>query len=182
MPEPTVADLESVIGALMSASRQDSAAAYARAAAQPEVARALGELTQGDVDGFYFALVYPFEQVVRGLVDSVVPGSHAAQFLVGHARFVETQFRAVIEKYEGSACCADKTGFLMDSLLEFFKTGREVVLDRTQNYTYHLPSKVFQSHAEVLDFFDAVQRLYYGRSEPFIQALARIDAQAGAGS
>lgn len=182
MPEPTIADLESVIGALLSASRQDSAAAYAQAASHAEVARALVELTEGDVDGFHFALIYPFEQVVRGLVDSVVPCSHPAQFLLMQARFVETQFRAVIEQYEGSACCGDKTGFLLDSLLEFFKSGREVTLDRSQRYTYHLPTKVFQTHAEVLDFFDAVQRLYYGRSEPFIQALARIGAQAAAGN
>lgn len=174
--EPAATEIENVLGALLNSARLESSASFQKAMEHPQVAEAVLAAFKGDCDGFYFALQYPLSQVMQGLANYVVPGSDKAQFLLGHVSFVESQFRAVIEKYEGTACGADKTGFLLDSLLEFFKSGQPVVLDRTQKYTYHLPAKVFLTHDAILAFFDAVYSLYYGRSAPFVEALAGLEA------
>jgi hypothetical protein len=175
--ELEVAGLENVISALAGGIRREALDAAVNASDQMEVAEALDAVADGNADGFYMPLQYPFVQMLEGLAQMALPGSEAGQFLLTNSKFVETQFLAVIQRHEGSLCCFDKAGFLLNSLLDFFKSGKEIVFDTEQKYTFHLPKKVFTTQTEIVVFFDAVYCLYYGQTGPFVKILAAIDAK-----
>lgn len=175
--EPLAAAIGDVLTCILDSSLRNSVANAEKVSSHPSVVDAMTAAAAGDCDGFYFAVQYPVAQVIQGLARKAIQNNENGQFLLTHSQFVERQFRAVIDKYEGSACCADKSGFLVDSLLEFFKLGTEVTINRDQQYTYHLPTKVFQTHHETINFFFCVQSFYYGHTGPLCDTLAAIDLQ-----
>lgn len=140
----------------------------------PLIKKAFELAQNGRYEEFYFALQYPFDEMVDALIDSAVPHGQQARFLMKHSQFVEGQFEKIIEKTEGSACCVDKSRFIMRSLLRHFADGKDIHFDHSQEYTYHLPKKVFTNHAQIVGFFDGVMRLYYGQYEPYIKALSVV--------
>ena len=140
----------------------------------PLIKKAFELAQKGCYEEFFFALQYPFDELVDALVDAAVPHGQEAKFLMKNSQFIEAQFEKIIEKNEGSACCADKSRFIMRSLFNYFTTGKEIELNRAQEYTYHLPKKVFTTHEQIVGFFDGVMRLYYGQYEPYIKALSVV--------
>ncbi|MBC8740474.1 hypothetical protein F6X40_27950 [Paraburkholderia sp. UCT31] len=166
--------IKNVLEGLLAGIHADNEQLFDTVAATPVVKDAVGKVSEGDLDGFYFALLYPLSNMVDGLLERELPLSREAQFLFKHSTFVESHFRRLIEKFEGSACCADKSRTILAKLLRFFNTGAEVSFDYTQKYTYHLPTKVFTTHHEILGFFAALQSLLFGRGEPYVAALGAI--------
>lgn len=68
----------------------------------------------------------------------------------------------------------------MRALLRFYTEGREISLDRTQQYTFHLPRTVLCEHAEIVEFFQALRSLYYGLPDSYIACLARMSTRPAA--
>jgi len=128
---------------------------------------------KGEYEDFYYALTYPITKVVDGLLSTVTESSEA-KFILKHPRFVELHFEGFIEKYEGSACCSDKSTTIMRGLLDYYMSGVEISFNREQEYTYHLPSLIFIDHEEILMFFEGVYRLYYGNPEAYLKSLNKI--------
>ena len=162
--------LESIFDALT----KNSAQGFNAVRDMPLIKKAFELAQNGRYEEFYFALQYPFDEMVDALIDSAVPHGQEARFLMKHAQFVEGQFEKIIEKNEGTACCVDNSRFIMRSLFNHFTTGKEIELNRSQEYTYHLPKKVFTTHEQIVGFFDGVMRLYYGQYEPYIKALSVV--------
>lgn len=63
----------------------------------------------------------------------------------------------------------------MRSLADSLRNGKQISFDYGQQYTYHLPKMVFKTHVEIIEFFNALYRLYYGNFKPFIDAVHRIE-------
>lgn len=173
----TPEDINNVLGSLLAGIEEGSIAKYESMARSPALRAASEAVGRGDIDGFYFALTYPLSNLVDGLLARELPQSREAQFLFKHSQFVERHFRKLIEQYEGSACCADKSGVVLRKLLGFLKTGEAISFDYKQKYTFHLPALVFKTHAEIIEYFEAVQGLYYGNAEQFMQAVNRISSR-----
>lgn len=95
-------------------------------------------------------------------------------FLMKHYDFVEIQFKKLITNIEGHPCSADKSGFIMSSLINHFKDNKSITLNYNQEYTYHLPEKIFNSEEKILKFFDAVHRLYYGQTEIYFNVYNEV--------
>ncbi len=142
------------------------------------IQRGLEELRINRPDRFYMTTIYPMSRAVDGLIATVVQG-HQAQFLAKHSEFVEGYFKKLIEKYEGSPCCADKSRTVVRYIMRSLRTGELIKFDYNQEYTYHLPKKVFTSHDEIMALFDALHRLYYANPEPFIEQMAALKARLG---
>lgn len=176
----TAEGLRDVLGSLFAGIEDKNKEGYRRVAEMPEVQEAAASVRRGDLDAFFFSLVYPFENLINGLLAVEFPDSHEAQFLFKHSRFVENHFEQIIRKYEGSACCADKSGAILSYLLAFLRTGKEISFDYTQEYTFHLPKKVFTTHEEITTFFKALQRLHSGSPDSYIVALGGIMARQAA--
>lgn len=130
-------------------------------------------IREGDVTAFYFAVAYPMGNLLDGLLAQELC-SPEAQFLFRRGEFVESHFRRQIELYEGSTCCADKTGAIIEVLLNFFRTGQLIEFDYEQQYTYHLPKKVFTTHESIVGFFYALRKMYHGQADDYLAAIAAI--------
>lgn len=166
-------DIKQVLESMLGAFAQQSLAACQAVASNETVANAVEAAKKGDYQMFHFGLCHPLEQVVDGLLADVTH-SHEARFLLKHSQFVESHFRYLIEKREGTACCADKSRTLMRALLRFYVTGEEIRFDYGQDFTYHLPRTVFTSHGDIVAYFVGVYCLYYGRPEAYLKAMADV--------
>jgi hypothetical protein len=172
------AALQSVLGALLASVDSDNRVSLEAASTIPEVIQAREAIQDNDSERFYFALMYPLSQVVDGLLSAELPDSDSARFLFKHSEFVERNLSGIFSKFEGRACSADKASTVIRSLLRFFREGREISFDRTQQYTYHLPKMVLCEHAEIVAFFQALHALYYGQADAYIACMAAMSARA----
>lgn len=166
-------DLKNLFGAMFSSIEKKNIESAEAMESLPVVLDALAHLREGDVTRFYFGLIYPINNAVEGLIAKEF-SSREARFLVMNSTFVEENFKSLIVKYEGSACSADKSRTIMRALLKFYVSGKEIVFDHSQEYTYHLPKNVFTTHAEIVEFFDGLYRLYYGKSDSYMRAIINV--------
>lgn len=162
--------LKSVITGLVSSMDDEHREAAAGLAENKDVAEALKQAASYDVDGFYYSMIYPIENVLDGLLLSVSDNSRA-RFILRHSQFVDRQFNKVTARIDGSVCCSDRSRTIVKALLKHFMTGEEIVFDYEQEYTYHLPVSVFRTHDEIIAFFNGVHRLYYGNPDKYIECL-----------
>lgn len=168
-----------VLTGMLAAFDAKNVAAYQEFSQTPAAQEAVQALRKGDFDRFYFALQYPVNQIIEGLLASEFPGeAHDVRFLFEKSQFVENHIRRLVEKHEGTVCCADKTRSVMRSILRYLTTGKEIAFDYTQEYTFHLPKRVFTEHAVTLQFFKSLQDLYSGNPEPYMQALLAVHTSA----
>jgi len=159
------------LGGVLDALSKGNSEAFEAVENHAAVQKAIDLAKAGKFEEFYFALMYPFEQVMDSIAQRALPESRNAQFLMKHSEFVESHFVNLIEKYEGRACSADKSRTILSHLLAFFIKGKRIEFNYAQEYTYHLPKKIFTTHEEILGFFEGVQRLYYGRPDEYLKAL-----------
>lgn len=168
--------ISDVVHGLLNASRQEAIQAALALMEDVAIQKAFALANEGDMAGFEQTLLRPMEKTIEGVLHLAVPNNHPVQFLLRHYGFVSRHFRSIVEKREGHACCADKTRFIMRSLMQFYQTGAEIKLNREQEYTFHLPTVVFTSHQAIVDFFEAVQALHYGEGAKYIKQMALLTA------
>ena len=169
-------DISTVLTGLLDAFSTDNRAAYAQVKGHPVLQEAAQAAKDGDAEAFRFVLLRRLDQIVEGLLETEFPGNHRLHFLMQQGQFVEMHFKKIIVTKEGSACSSDKSGWLMDALGEFFLTGREIVITHTEK-SFWLPETVFTTHADIVEFFEAVYRLYAGQPDAYLKALQKILAQ-----
>jgi len=166
--------LASVITCILGFARKDASNIYSLVADQPLIIATRELLQQGRAEDFHYLLQAPFEQVADGMLESLFPGKRDAQFLVTNYRFVERHFNALIDKYEGVACCSDKSRTICHRLLMFFTDGTPISFDYTAKYTFHLPTKIFTTQEEIVEFYYGLRDLHYGSGDRYIKALASL--------
>lgn len=169
-----------VIETLLAGARREQVAAADAFSDQVAVSAAVAAIRAYKLADFDRALVRPTETVVSGVLAKELPGNHRAHFLFAQHRFVAAQFRTLTEELDGMACCADRNRTILRALAAHLVSGKPIVFDYTQQYTYHLPVRVFRTESDILAFFDAVFQLYYGKTEPFIAVQAALRATAAA--
>ncbi len=123
------------------------------------------------VEEYYFALIYPYNKFLDGFVAIRFNGDRKARWLFTHHGYIENHFQKIIIQHEGSPCCADKSKTIVESIARFLLKGTEIVWDYGQEHTFHLPKKVFTTHASIIDFYDALVSLYYGNNEKYLEYL-----------
>jgi len=123
---------------------------------------------------FWFSFSYPISKVISTLIKKDAAHKEELLFLYKHYSFVETHFSALFSSVEGGPCCADKSRTMVSFLARYFKTGEEIELDYTQEYTYHLPNKILKTREDILEYFNALWALYYGRSEKYLHQTIKI--------
>jgi hypothetical protein len=62
----------------------------------------------------------------------------------------------------------------LDRLLQYFLTGKEVVFDSDEQYTFGHPTVVFTTHQEIVTFFEGLRSLYYGNPDLYVTALKNV--------
>lgn len=127
-----------------------------------------GDITR-DAEAFYYRFGYNFESFVEGFARTMVKDNSDVAWIYQHYHFIELQFNHVYKKFEGSSCCADKSRGVVQRLLEFYITGKEIHFDPKSKYTYGHPKKYLKTHEEIVEFYQAVQSLYYGNPLKYMQ-------------
>lgn len=74
-------------------------------------------------------------------------------------QFFELQIRRIIEDYEGSGCCADKSRYLLKAYISYIKTG--VLPDFGNRSQYWIP--MFGSPSAWMDVLSRCHNLLYGQ-------------------
>jgi len=138
-----------------------------------------GNMKIDDCESFYFSLIYPHSKFLKGLIRSEICKNDKVDFLLLHSRFVENHFLKLIVEKEGSACSADKSRTIINRIFKFLKTGEKIEWNYEGEYTFHLPKKLFKTHDEIIDFYEAVKHVYYGNYKQYIEALKNV-LQSGA--
>ncbi len=177
----STSDIQAVLNGIDGIIEQESVEAYRSVANTQIVEKAVACAKAGDQEGFFINLIYPFEKVVDGILGDVTI-SNEAKFILSHGNFVEHHFQVLFEKHEGSAYCADKSRTIIRSLLRFYMADEKIKYDYNQKYTYHLPKKIFTTHEEIVEFYQSLYHLYYGKPEAYLSALASVVSRAGAES
>lgn len=171
-----------MVGGILSEIETKSRESYREVAENAAMKAASEAIRAANPERFYFGLTYPMNQQVDGLFAQEFPETTPDfRFLFKHSDFVKSHLRGIFEKFEGSACCADKTRTLMRALAVFLRDGKPIAFDYAQEYTFHLPARVLKSHDEIFTFFKAVQRLYYGRFDMYVEALSVMHARMASG-
>jgi hypothetical protein len=170
--------ISDVVQGLLNASRQEALQAALALMEDVAIQKALMLANEGDMAGFEQTLLRPMEKTIEGVLHLAVPNNHPVQFLLRHYGFISRHFRSIIEKREGNTCCADKTRFIMRSLMKFYQTGAEIQLNREQQYIFHLPTVVFTTHDAIVAFFEAVQALHYGEGAKYLKQMALLTVPA----
>lgn len=120
---------------------------------------------------FFYAVLYPWEKFISGFLKSTLNANRDVEFIWKHSEFIYRHFRNLFEKYEGSACCADKSRTIVNRLLKYYANGEKIEFDYDAEYTYHLPKNIFKSHDHIIVFYEGLKSLLYGRPEKYLEAL-----------
>lgn len=166
--------IENVLSGLLASIHEEQVSSFQEIANNPAVEKALNAIAARELDAFYFALPYPVSQTIEGLLRVAIPTSDCARFIFLHSNFIESHFQKLIVTYEGGACCADKSRTILRRLLAFYLKGERISFDWTQQYTYHYPKTIFTNHEDIVGFFEALRKLYYGNAPDYIAIYTRI--------
>lgn len=167
------ASLRNVLTALSDFAGDEQRAAFEAVREQPLMQAASEALQEGDPQAYFYAFRYPFEQIEQGLLRSYSPDAKVG-FVFEQYRFIKAHLRTLFETYEGSSCCADKARAVINAWLRFLHTGKPIVWNRQQQYTFHLPGTVLTTHESIQAFFEALTRLYHGRPDLYLAFMQEL--------
>jgi hypothetical protein len=163
-----------VLGAILEHSHEDRLAAYAAVREHPMLRQAETWAREGHPDRFFYALPYPLERTVDGLLRTVAPQNPQARFLLAHFSFLNSHFQKVLQRREGVQCSADKSRNILRQLLQHLLTGKPIRFDPEEPYSFNQPRSVFTTQTEILDFFEALYALYYGEPERYLRIVDSV--------
>lgn len=127
-------------------------------------------------DEHFFAVTYPFKELDEGLLFNAGVKNERTIFLIQEHSFVDNHLSNLFTKYEGMACSADKARTIVAKLYRYLEEGKEITFDYNAQYTYHLPKKILNNHQEIVEYFEALMTLFYGRFEKYLKCLEKFDA------
>lgn len=128
---------------------------------------------RGDYEMFDMQLLHPYREVVSALLSRVTSSSEA-QFLIENGEFVDRFFEKMFTRFEGMPCCADKSRTIIKALIRFYTTGKRIGFNYDGEYTYHLPTKIFKDHDQIVEYFRGIWGLYYGNHDNYIMAVGEV--------
>ncbi len=165
--------IKSVIDAILAADDKNSDELFEKLRLQPAVASATNYLQNGQVEEFDLLFSGEIKEVIEAVVASVTKKSGAV-FLALQYEFVYAHFSKLIEKEEGVPCSDDKVGTIIRALFHHLKNGDAIAFNYEQQYTFHLPKKIFKTQAEIVGFFEGLHRLYYGDPERYLKEMSKM--------
>lgn len=127
-----------------------------------------------DPEDFFYAVLYPWEKFIGGYIKNTISTNRNVEFIYENSQFIDSHFKNLFVKYEGSACSADKSRTIVRRLLDFYLNGNKIDFNYDQEYTYHLPEKIFKEHQDIVDFYEGLVSLKYGNPEKYLISLNKV--------
>jgi hypothetical protein len=167
-------DFEYIIGSILNSGKKERKEIYLNLKENQTIKEAIELINKKDVDGFYYKILYPFNKFTSGLIESEISAKKEVIFLLKNSEFIENHFSRLFEQIEGVACSADKARTIQSALLNFYLTGNEIKFNYNQEYTFHLPKRIFTNHKSIIDFFESLELLFIGYFDNYINELKKI--------
>jgi hypothetical protein len=120
---------------------------------------------------FHTAIMYPFEKFIKGYISTEIKDNYDIKFIYLNYRYIENNFRYYIELFDGFACCTDKARTILKSILNYYLTSEEIKFNYDQEYTFHLPKKIFTNHNQIIDFYKGIQNLHLGNPKKYLETV-----------
>jgi hypothetical protein len=174
----TEASIRAVISSILSGYDATSQALFRSVVANLDLSSIIEALDNKNPSVFHREMIKPFHRIVEAMLDERFEDNTRARALFEHAEFFSRHFRFIIERFEGSSCCADKTATVMAKLAHHLIDGTPITFNYKQEYTYHLPTTVFTKEAEIVEFFQATHHLMHGQPLEYIRVLGKLATQA----
>lgn len=128
-------------------------------------------------ENFFYSIQYKFEQFTSGLLRKELNASNDVVFIFQHYKFIDTHFAKLFTDIEGRSCSSDKSRTIVESLVEFYATGKTIEFNYDQQYTFHLPKTIFKTHESIISFYKALQSLYYGNPQKYFDECRKLMSQ-----
>lgn len=161
--------LQSIFGAILEKARDERNAAFESQANNPLVEEARARLKKYDFEMFSYKFQRPLQGFAEGVIESVFGDNHRLVFLFQHSDFVSGHLRELFQSIEGNFACADRTRTVFRAIARHLKDGTPIQFDYSAEYTYQLPQYILKTEAEVMNFFEGLYSLYYGKPSKFLQ-------------
>ncbi|NCI19831.1 hypothetical protein EJM73_09345 [Clostridium botulinum] len=98
---------------------------------------------------------------------SICKDKNKPNFIYANYSFLENHIRNLCELREGSACCADKSRYILDMYLKYSITGKIPSFNPNVE-KYWIPN--FGDNEMWINYCDSLCRLYYGYTEEYLKA------------
>lgn len=171
--------IAAVVGDLLAREHAQRGALLLRLAGIPAMAAAIKAAVAGDAPTFRDKLVVPLETIVDAVVDTVNAGPYG-RFMLREFRFVDRHLQAMFRRWEGLGCSGDKARTVYAQALRYFRFKTPIVFDRNQEYVFHLPTRILNDQASIVEFIEALMDLHHGKPDRYIRCLAAMGAAAEA--
>ena len=178
--EVTESAIKSILTVMLSNINDNSVTAYKEVSIPPTWRNALDSVKSGDLDNFYYQVLFPFEEYFRGMLTAEISTKSPVQFLLLNYNFVEGHFQTMYSRYEGGPCCADKSRWAMRALFNYFDKATPITIDLTAKYTFHYPKQILNAEQSILGFFNGLMRLFYGEPDAYLKEVLAINVAASA--
>lgn len=166
--------LASTLSGLLAGLEQDSRQAALKTLGRDKVLELVKALNAGQFDALERQILQPAEDQARALASMAFEGPPLLRYLLTHWSFVSNHVRGLVEQYEGSACCADKTRTILKMLAHHLAHGSPYAFNREQKYTFHLPTKVLLTLDDALSFMEALAHMSQGQTGPYLRWMHRF--------
>jgi hypothetical protein len=129
-----------------------------------------------NADTFNVMINFQIEQILGVVASELSPAPYnmenlnKIQFLFLNYDFFETNIEKLITKREGSCCCSDKTGHILEAYHDYLVRGFVSELNEARSfYIFN-----FGTYQDWLDFCDGLFRLYYGDNEKYLVTYKKL--------
>ncbi len=128
---------------------------------------------------FEFHVIRPLDIYVDGYLLSLHGDNEKLNFLFKNYDFVEHHISFIFRHFEGSNCCVDKAKTIISELINYYKNNKTILFDYKQEFTYHLPEKVLKEHEQIIEFYNTIINLFYGRPISYLKFLNQLALEEG---
>ncbi len=127
-----------------------------------------------DPEEFFLGVLYPWEKFISGLLKTSFGDNSDVEFIYRNSQFIDHHFNNLFSKYEGMACCSDKSRMIVKRLVDFYISGEKIEFDYDAEYTFHLPKKIFKNHDDIVGFYEGLRGLNYGNPTKYLEELKKV--------
>jgi len=123
-------------------------------------------------DHIHTMIMAPFKRCVELAINMTQKQKDEVTTLWLNYQFLESNVSELCSQFYGHGCCVDRGSFIVNSYIEYVKTGIMPKLNWKQEYTFHYPKK--GSLKQWFDFVAGVHRLKYGYNKEYLLALREL--------
>jgi len=123
-------------------------------------------------DHVYTMIMFPFKRCLELAINMTQEQKNEVTTLWLNYEFLKRNVSELCSQFYGSGCCVDRGSFIVNSYIEYVKTGIMPKLNWKQKYTFHYPEK--GTLKQWFNLVAGVHRLQYGYNKEYLLALKKI--------